>query len=220
MPFQTIPGTDARYALISFDDRGIERRDDPDGGVLSEALAAQIEQSQPSHIFLFTHGWKGDVPSAIDQYNRWIGAMLARADDTAAMGAGFKPVFIGLHWPSQPWGEEAIASVAASFATAAAPVIEPMIDAAVEHFGGGDAVRRPLEVIFRAFEQDPGARVLPDDVVAAYADLASAIGFSAGADADAAPDQEGAPLDPQAAVRAERLASAGESFGLASTFRN
>src|SRR5262249_44962701 len=114
MPFQSIPGTDARYALISFDDRGVERRDDPEGGVFSTALAAQIQAVQPSHVFLFSHGWKGDVPSAIDQYNRWIGAMLARTDDRTAMGTAFKPFFIGLHWPSQPWGEEGIASAAAS----------------------------------------------------------------------------------------------------------
>jgi hypothetical protein len=220
MPFQSIPATDARYALIGFDDRGVERRDDPDGGVFSAALVAQIQLLQPSHVFLFSHGWKGDVPSAIDQYNRWIGAMLARADDRAAMGSAFKPFFIGLHWPSQPWGEETIGAAAASFATAAVPIIEPMIEAAVEHFGGGDAVRRPLEVIFRAFEQDPGARVLPDDVLAAYQDLGNAIGFAADGDADGAPDENGVPLDPQAAVRAERVASAGESFGLASTFRN
>jgi hypothetical protein len=77
-----------------------------------------------------------------------------------------------------------------------------------------------LQVIFDAFQENPGARILPDEVVAAYHDLAAAIGFSAGSDADAAPDEDGAPLDPQAAVRAERMASVAESFGLASTFRN
>src|SRR4051812_40925541 len=106
MPFQSIPGTDARYALIGFDDRGIQRRHDPDGGVFSQSIGARIQQEQPSHVFLFSHGWKGDVPGAVDSYNRWIGAMLALGDDRAALGSAFKPLFIGLHWPSQPWGEE------------------------------------------------------------------------------------------------------------------
>ena len=57
-------------------------------------------------------------------------------------------------------------------------------------------------------------------MIAAYQQLGAAIGFSAGGDADAPPDEEGVPLDPQAAVRAERLASAGESFGLGSSLRN
>ena len=40
---------------------------------------------QPSHVFLFSHGWKGDVAAARDQYNRWIKAMLDRAGDRGAM---------------------------------------------------------------------------------------------------------------------------------------
>src|SRR5689334_8298933 len=108
MPFQTIPGLDVRYALINFDKDGAERTDDPQGGRFSEALKTHVAQERPSHIFLFSHGWKGDVPSAIDQYNRWIGAMWKLDADRAAMGTDFRPLFIGLHWPSQPWGEEAI----------------------------------------------------------------------------------------------------------------
>ena len=62
--------------------------------------------------------------------------------------------------------------------------------------------------------------MLPDEVVAAYGELAAAIGFSAGEGGDAPPDREGAPLDPQAAIRAERMASAGEAFGIFGTIKN
>ncbi|MCC7154103.1 MAG: hypothetical protein IT161_05975 [Bryobacterales bacterium] len=211
MPFQKIPDKDIEYALIAFDKKGVERKDDPEGGVFSRTLIEKIRKEQPSHVFLFSHGWKGDVPSAIDQYNRWIGAMWEREADRKAMGADFRPLFIGLHWPSQPWGEESL-DEKLSFGTADAPAIDAIREAAVEHFGGGDDVRRPLEVIFHAFEEDPAARVLPDDVIAAYQELAQAIGFSAGS--GTAPDEDGAPLDPQAAVRAERLASGAASFGI------
>ena len=63
--------------------------------------------------------------------------------------AGSKPIdrrsgptsarmFIGLHWPSQPWGEETIGA-AAAFGTAGAPAIaDALLEAAVEHFGGGE----------------------------------------------------------------------------------
>jgi hypothetical protein len=218
MPFQKIPTLGVEYALIHFDDRGRERTDDPEGGVFSRALLDKARREKPSHVFLFSHGWKGDIPSAIDQYNRWIGAMWKLAADRLAMGPDFRPLFIGLHWPSQPWGEEGFA--AQSFGTRAAPATGALLEAAVEHFGGGDDVRAPLEVIFRAFEQNPAARIVPDEVVAAYAALANAVGFSAGEGGSGAPDEDGAPLDPQAAVRAERLASAGESFGTASTIKN
>jgi hypothetical protein len=134
------------------------------------------------------------------------------------MGPDFRPLFIGLHWPSQPWGEESFA--APSFGTADAPAAGAMLERAVEHFGGGEEVREPLEVIFRAFEQNPAARILPEEVVSAYSRLAAAVGFSAGEGSSGAPDEDGAPLDPQAAVRAERLASAGESFGTAGSIRS
>lgn len=218
MSFQTIPGLGVEYGLMHFDDRGRERADDPQGGVFSRALLDRARRDKPSHVFLFSHGWKGDIPSAIDQYNRWIGAMWKLAADRQALGSEFRPLFIGLHWPSQPWGEETFTP--RSFAADGASATEPLLEQAVEHFGGGDAVRAPLEVIFRAFEQNPAAKVVPDDVLAAYADLANAVGFSAGEGTSGAPDEDGAPLDPQAAVRAERLASAGTSFGGASSIKN
>ena len=219
MPVQTIPGANIGYALINFDDDGRERSDDPAGGVMSRTLLDRVVAENPTDVFVFSHGWKGDLPSAIDQYNRWIGAMWKLEADRQAMGGGFRPLFIGLHWPSQPWGEETIGSGAVTFGTADAPLGDAILESAVRHFGGSDAVRRPLEVIVSAFERDPAARILPDEVVAAYHQLGEAIGFNAGGDANAAPDEEGAPLDPQAAVRAERLASTGESFGLFGTIR-
>jgi hypothetical protein len=219
MPFHRIPGSEVEFALIGFDDDGKERTDDPAGGVFSRTILDRITQVQPTHVFLFSHGWKGDVPSAIDQYNRWISAMWKMETDREALGSGFRPMFIGLHWPSQPWGEEAL-PVAVSIATAGASAIAPLVDAAVRHFGGGDALRKPLETIFAAYEQNPAARILPDDVLDAYAALGAAIGFTAGGGPDAAPDEDGAPLDPSAAVRAERAASLGESFGLFGNIRN
>jgi hypothetical protein len=218
MPFQKIVPLGVDYALIHFDDRGRERTDDPEGGVFSRVLVDQARREKPSHIFLFSHGWKGDIPSAIDQYDRWIGAMWKLEADRQVIGADFRPLFIGLHWPSQPWGEESFAPQ--SFAAAGAPIVEAMLEKAVDHFGGGRDVRAPLEVIFRAFEQNPAARQVPDEVAAAYAQLAAAVGFSAGEGGSGAPDEDGAPLDPQAAVRAERLASAGEAFGAGSSIKN
>ena len=35
-------------------------------------------------VFFLSHGWKGDVPAAIDQYDRWIGEMARSAADRAA----------------------------------------------------------------------------------------------------------------------------------------
>ena len=86
MSFQKIPQLGIEYALIHFDDRGRERTDDPEGGVFSRALLEKARSEKPSHVFLFSHGWKGDIPSAIDQYNRWIGAMWKLEADRQALG--------------------------------------------------------------------------------------------------------------------------------------
>src|SRR5262249_62354305 len=56
-----------------------------------------------------------------------------------------------------------------------------------------------------------GAFEGPEPVIRAYQDLAKAIGFSAGKGNEGAPDEEGEPLDPQAALEADNMAA--QSFG-------
>lgn len=215
MPYQKIDGTDLSYALISFDGDGRERTDDPNGGTFSKVLVERAKTEKPTNIFLFSHGWKGDVPAAVDQYNRWIGAMWKLEADRKAMGPNFKPMFIGLHWPSQPWGTETM-PVGTSFAAGGAPAgpaLDALLEQTVQHFGDKPGVRAALKVIFEAQKANPGAFAVPDEVVTAYKDLAGAIGFSAGSDANSAPDNEGAALDPEQAIRADRVASSAVAFG-------
>ena len=213
MPTKSIPNLNVSYFLIVFDAKGGERTDDSEGGVFSKTILQKVLADRPTHIFLFSHGWKGDVPSAVDQYNRWIGAMLQLGDDRAAMGPSFKPLFIGLHWPSQPWGEETGGGV--NFG-AGALSIPQLLDDAVEHFGGDETVRKPIETIFHAYADNPAEKTLSPEVLGAYQALAKAIGFSAG-NAGGAPDAEGAALDPQKAVTVERRM---QSFGIGSSIKN
>jgi len=224
MPFQKIPDLDLEYALISFDDDGTERPDDPVGGVFSRTLLERAQHERPTDVFLFSHGWKGDLPAAIDQYNRWIGALWRLEADRRAMGSDFQPMFIGLHWPSQPWGDESIAEpvsfdITRAAAAAAPPNMNRLLEEAVEHFGGTEEVRRALRVIFDAQAANPTSFVVPEEAVAAYHALAHAVGFSAGAGADAPPDREGAALDPQQAVTASRIADAGAQFGIGASLK-
>src|SRR5215469_12419593 len=81
MPFQKIPGLDVEYGLISFDQSGQERGDDPEGGVFTQRVLDRIKADKPTDLFLFSHGWKGDEPAAVDQYDRWIGAMAKQRAD-------------------------------------------------------------------------------------------------------------------------------------------
>lgn len=171
------------------------------GGRFSDALVQKAVAEKPNNIFLFSHGWKGDFDAAVDQYDRWIGAMWKNQKDREAMGRDLRPLFIGLHWPSLPWGEEKLPT-AANFAEAVlSPDYTRLYESTVQHFGDTPEVRRALRVIFDAQKDDPGAVSLPDEVIDAYRQLGAAIGFSAGAGPGAAPDQEGEALDPEEAVR-------------------
>lgn len=104
-----VPDSDLEYELVSFDKHGKEREES--GALPSEALAAQLAQRDApvTDVFLLSHGWKGDVPAAIEQCDRWIGAMGALQADRDAIRAqlpGYRPLIVGLHWPSLPWGDE------------------------------------------------------------------------------------------------------------------
>src|SRR5262249_21156633 len=133
IPMPRIAATDRRvgYDLICFDSSGDERRDDPDGlmsDLILRTLAAA--DSGVTDVFLLSHGWKGDVPAAREQYDGWVEAMTqCQADFARArqMRPGFKPYVLGLHWPSLPWGDESISDatafdVAADSAAPADPV--------------------------------------------------------------------------------------------------
>jgi hypothetical protein len=205
MPFRTIPDTDQKYALISFDKSGVERPDDPDGldGLMSKRLIKSLkEEGEPyTDVFFMSHGWKGDVDSAIDQYNRWFKAMLALDGDQRRakqkFGA-FKPLRVGLHWPSQPWGNEEQPEEGASFDPAAAMPVATMVEKYVERLGDSPEIRESLRIIFDGARRDAAAEELPPDVDAAYRRLNSALDM--GEDAEgAAPGDDREPFDPQRA---------------------
>ena len=168
MPYKTIPATTVKYALIAFDGAGQERTDDPEGvgGRMSDRVLQDASANPPTHVFLFSHGWQGDVPGAIDQYNRWIKAMTDLQSDAQAMGANFKPLWIGLHWPSLPWGDDELGGN--SFEAASVPSNE-LVERYVNRLGGNpDDVRRLLRIIFTENDANAGAMTLPAHVTDAY----------------------------------------------------
>jgi len=212
MPFRTIEGTNEEYALLCYDKNGKERSDDEDGigGLLSKEILARAAANQVSHIFLFCHGWKGDVKAARDQYDRWIKAMLDRAADRAAIEGTFKPMWIGLHWPSLPFGDEEMRED--DFSTAAEPASPAEIKATYLDRLDLDADAAPLlETIIRAHQKNAAATKLPAEAAQAYRELAEKIGYQSAGPA-AAPDKEGAPFDPEQAFKRGIEASQGEHF--------
>jgi hypothetical protein len=108
MPIRSIPGTKDSYYLVCFDANGTERKE-PEGSFLTERLLKEATTTPVTDVFFLSHGWKGDVPAAIEQYDAWLGAVGGLTADLAAVRTAvpdFAPLTIGLHWPSQPWGDE------------------------------------------------------------------------------------------------------------------
>src|SRR6266481_6403907 len=106
MGIETIPDADIQYGLISFDADGNERPEP--AGRTSQILIEKAKVDAITNFFFFCHGWKGDLPAAREQYERWIKAFATSDDLKGApeLFPDFRPMFVGLHWPSLRFGDE------------------------------------------------------------------------------------------------------------------
>ncbi len=200
MTIETVPGTSTKYYLIAFDADGRERTDDPDG-LMSRRVLDAMRSDNVTDVFLLSHGWKGDIPAARAQYGAWMGAMLACRQDlelAAARRPGFKPLLVGLHWPSLPFGVEDFGSAGVSFAAVSGDPIESMVDRCAERIVDTPAARAALRTIFESALRDTAPATLPEQVRQAYKviDEESALG-SRGVGGSPGDDRE--PFDPDAA---------------------
>jgi DNA/RNA endonuclease G (NUC1) len=208
-PPETIAGSDLRYYMVSFDESGRERLDHP-AGKISSLVQQAVADASTTDVFIMSHGWQGDVPAARAQYSSWISAMAACTADRERIRQarpGFKPVFVGIHWPSLPFGDENLGS--ASFSVGNVGVVnsadESSLAAAMETYAArlGDtpevrervrpALRSVLEQISRSTDRAP--QQLSPELRAAYLQLDSAIGMGAqGVTGGPGADRE--PFDP------------------------
>lgn len=216
MPLQDIPGTAERYALVCFDKNGVERSDDPDGsgGKLSARVIEDLKTGKFTNVFIFSHGWKGDIPAAVKQYDRWIKAMIDRVSDQQKMEAavpGFRPYWIGIHWPSQPWGEEEFGSGDGAFDAPTVSLGE-LQQAYLDRFGENPEIRESLDVIFEHARKDAAATEFPENVRAAYQKLHGALGLSEEG-AGAAPGADNPTFDPDVFLESEAASFGGLNFG-------
>jgi len=204
MPRHKISNSDTSYALVCFDEDGVERSDDRDapGGRFSEKVIEEVGARPITDIFIFGHGWKGDAQAAVAQYDNWIRALVNQQTDWARMQAqsgGFVPLFIGLHWPSLPWGDEEIGA-GASFATGGGSVAA-LVDLYCQRLGGSPAVRAALAVIFEEARTNAAADALTDKARQAYLQLDKTLDLGEN-QLGGPPEADREPFDPDAAVEA------------------
>lgn len=208
MTIETIPNSDIQYYLLAYDKNGVERQDDPDAlnnGVLSERLKQELRDQPVTDVFFISHGWKGDVPAAKDQYTRWISAMLKCEDDrkkVRLVRPGFRPLLVGLHWPSLPWGDEQLDVSGMSFAPGEDP-LAPLIEDAADKIADTDAAKQALRTIFIAAEEDISPQTLPQEAVDAF----KVLQHEAGLDAEgpgATPGSDAEEFDPEQYYQADK----------------
>jgi len=186
-----VPGSDFDYHLLLFDEDGRERKEQ-DGSLHSKDVV-EHETAGVTDVFLLSHGWKGDIPAAIRQYDRWVGAMLRQERDLQRMRSlvpRFKPLVVGVHWPSLPWGVEDVGAALLGapegadevedideFQTEEGLGVAALVDLYAPRIADTPRTRQALTTILTAAEQPENLEVaqtaartgeLPEDLKQAY----------------------------------------------------
>jgi hypothetical protein len=204
MPIEKVPNTSLNYYLIAFDKDGNER-DEADGKKLSEQILSALANEPITDVFLMSHGWMGDVPAARQQYNDWIGAMAKQTADIEKIKevrSGFRPLMIGLHWPSKPWGNEDLTS-SVSFDVNDEDPLDQLVDEYASRIANTEAARQALQTILRAAREDNILDSLPPEVLNAYQVLNQEADLGSEGEG-AAPGSDWEGFDPEAIYEASK----------------
>jgi hypothetical protein len=152
----------------------------------ADALVHHLADAHYSDVIFHSHGWNTDFSDALDQYGRFLRAFEAVL--TSFPLPGFRPIFVGVTWPSVWLAEDpgpSIAAVASGPSAALASLIERLAGpmnlgeksrfyalsdaAALDRDGALDLARLVAPQIGRfADDSDgrPGSVPNPEDVVA------------------------------------------------------
>jgi hypothetical protein len=110
---------------------------------------------------------------------------------------GFTPLTVALHWPSLPWGEEALPP--AGFVLSTGESIEAQVEAYAKRIATSSSARDAIRTIIDAAQQTPAAVELPPAVLDAYKTLFAESGLQVGSSSGRpGADQDG--FDPVAMI--------------------
>jgi hypothetical protein len=200
MPHILLREIGTTYDLISYDDAGAERADDPDG-LASRRVLDIVERESVSDLFLMCFGWEDNILSAKARYDSWLQVMVEAYRDggLASTRPGLRPLFVGLHWPSRPWSDEEFGPAG----NAIAPNNASSVERYAKRIADTPAARRALHTIFRAVGRRQPLAALPRDVRTAYCVLDWQSGLGSAREG-AAPGDDREPFDPDQRFQAAR----------------
>ena len=198
------------YHFICYDAQGRERRGER--GMASFDLLEAAKRERPTDVFFLSHGWNADPEAALDQYGQWIDTMAARAEDRDRLHGrteGFRPLVVGLHWPSKAWADEELTDIsyAAEDRAVAGPKDDTSGDLVVDYaqrLGDGPDTRDAIRTIVASALADAAPRTLPDEVRDAYARINTNLGLGE-ANEGAAPGADRDPFDAEDTYQAALL---------------
>jgi hypothetical protein len=98
-PYRTVAlpdGSQVPFYIIPFDKEG--RCEGPE---TRRHLLKEAENGGYTHLFLFSHGWNNDWTVATRRYEDFLaGFMKMRREHQLPAPAGYKPLLVGVFWPS------------------------------------------------------------------------------------------------------------------------
>lgn len=209
MPFEQILDTNLQYYLINFDASGRERKE-PDGSKMSQKLVEKVSDESFSDIFIFCHGWMGDIPAARHQYSKWIKAMAAITTDIEKIKqvrSNYNPLLVGVHWPSLPWGEEKLEGKSEK------QVVETIVSKYSARIADTEAARNALRTIVYNAIEDVEPEELSAETIAAYNTLNQVAELGSEGEAGA-PGDDREPFDAERIYEEAEEAEDSEAFGL------
>ena len=98
-PYRVLRGPEdieVPFYVIPFDKRGICEAPQTRRHLLDRVAAERY-----TDVFFFSHGWNNDWTVAVERYEDFIeGYMKMRRDRSLSVPDGFKPLLVGIFWPS------------------------------------------------------------------------------------------------------------------------
>src|ERR1700733_5603338 len=97
-PFETVelePSRAAPFYVLRFDESGTLKSEKTQAHLISA-----LQLGDYSDIYVFSHGWNNTFDDALNLYRGYWRGYLDLRRSRSLNNAAYKPLFVGIHWPS------------------------------------------------------------------------------------------------------------------------